>query len=88
MCSFPSIQDHYGRGRTWRECCEAVTEAAFLGLQEKRPGTEMAREREVLIFAGFGSKIRIGAYSDVILRAIGIGKTLTSEVLKFDMTPS
>ena len=56
MCSFPSIQDHYGRGRTWRECCEAVTEAAFLGLQEKRPGTEMAREREVPNFCWFWVK--------------------------------
>ena len=44
-----------------RECCEAVTEAAFLGLQEKRPGTEMAREREGTIFFDFGSRILIGA---------------------------
>ena len=55
---------HYGCGMPWsygRECCEAVTEAAFLGLQEKRPGTEMAREREGTIFFDFGSRILIGA---------------------------
>lgn len=33
-----------------------MTEAAFLGLQEKRPGTEMAREREGTIFLLFWVK--------------------------------
>ena len=41
-------------------------------------------KQQLTVLCFLGSKIRIGAYSDeLILRAIGIGKTLASEVLKF-----